>query len=966
MSTRCTRHFLGWDQPALLNASQWILETYQTQARELDLSSVYLVVPGKRAARVLLGTLVDLCDQQRVVMVPPVILTPLEIPSAILSVPGMHASKLTCKLAWIQALQACPVSVIEDLIPESPDADRWDQWIGIGSWVAKLASELCDAGLRMNQVTPDRVPDLEESEIARWSSLGQVQQNYEHILSALGVVDDRLVAMDQAHRTDPVSGPDHHLILIGMPQLGSIARQSIELAGCDVDSLVYAPEHLADRFDEFGCVRTDQWSQTPINIQENRIQFQHDTASMCEHALTELASRANPIDTSSCVIGLADETLLGPLSRIAAHSGPSEGIHIHAPSGDPASGTPPGQLLDLIRSHLQERTFDTLSALIRHPDIERAMTMRSLESKPAQDEEVNRPAAWWLKAMDQIRQGHVQTGVVQIPTGVHPNDSKDMRLVIDCTDKMLKPLSDANTEQPLDQWTTAISDMLELIYKDTDLDPHAQHDQPVIEGLGAIRSVLDEIRDAQQLGQVMPQTQAHDALGVILDRLNQTPLPETVNRDAIETLGWLELALDPSPICIVIGMSEASIPESITHDPILPGSLRNALGMVTNEDRLARDAYLMSAINASRDAVFCCARMGDKNDPVAPSRLLLRTTGSTLAKRVQRFVTPSLDTPSPHRLSITASPGLVDRFRKPLVIAPDYTAPESMAVTEFDSYLRSPAGWYMERKLKLKEIDTTARELSPMILGNVVHAVLEGFGSDPSLRDLDDPDTINDALRALLDQVSVAQFGSRPPAAVQIQTKLLSHRMEWFAQQQAVRRQQGWRIAHTEWSPAPESAPLLTVDDQPMPLRGKVDRIDIHDDGRVEVLDYKTGKISTARAAHQSQDRWKKLQLPLYRHLVKPLVGDHPITLGYAGVPAHADEPVWSIADWEDSELEDADNAAREVVRQIRNFTPGQAVPMGDSPPNEGVMGFISGERFDTGGHNWSDDSELEDAEVVS
>tara|TARA_R110000744_G_scaffold163840_1_gene280855 strand:- start:63 stop:542 length:480 start_codon:yes stop_codon:yes gene_type:complete len=159
---------------------------------------------------------------------------------------------------------------------------------------------------------------------------------------------------------------------------------------------------------------------------------------------------------------------------------------------------------------------------------------------------------------------------------------------------------------------------------------------------------------------------------------------------------------------------------------------------------------------------------------------------------------------------------------------------------------------------------------------------------------------------------------------------------------------------------------MLAVDDHPMPLRGKVDRIDIHDDGRVEVLDYKTGTITTARAAHQTRDHWIKLQLPLYRHLVKPLVGDHPITLGYAGIPADAGEPVWSIADWEDSELEDADNAARDIVREIRKLTPGQVVPMGDYPPSEGVMGFISGERFDTGGHNWADNSELEDAEVVS
>ena len=966
MTTMWNRHFLGWDTPALHSASRWIVQAHLTESNELDLSSVHLVVPGKRAARILLGILVDHCDEHQIVMIPPVILTPLEIPSVLFGAPGIHASRTTSTLAWIQALQACPESLIECLIPDPPAPDRWDQWIGIGAWIAKLASELCDAGYRMRDVSPERVPDLEESEYERWASLGRVQENYEQILVDLGVVDDRLVAMQNAIGTDSVPMANRHFIFIGMPQLGSIARKCIERSQCKLDALIFAPDSHQEFFDEFGCVKTESWAHSNIDIDESRVQFQHDQASMCEHALAELASRANPLDTSTCVIGLADESLLGPLTRIASRCGqpplPQGGIRIHSPSGEPASNTSPGQLLNRIRSHLQEQSFDTLSTLARHPNIEQAITS-VWKDNPIDDtdptEAPKRPQAWWIKSMDRIRQDHVQTGAVQIPSGVREDHSRDMQQVIDCIDKLLKPL--LAPPQPLNQWTDPIAETLDLIYGSTELDPQSEHDQPVIEGLSAIRSGLDEINEAHQLGQVMPRVQAQEALGVILDRLDQIRLPDPVNRDAIETLGWLELALDPSPICVVIGMSEASIPESITHSPILPGSLRNTLGMLTNEDRFARDAYLLTAINASRDAIFCCPRMGDKNDPVAPSRLLLQTTGMTLAKRVQRFVTPSLDTTPNLKLHSSIQAGSTDQFRPPLTIDQHYRPPDSMTVTEFDAYLRSPAAWYMERKLKLNELDLTARELSPLLLGNIVHAVLDGFGSDPSIRDLDDAEKIHEAFRALLDHHTSAQFGSHPPAAIQIQTKLLSHRLEWFARHQASRRRQGWHIAHTEWTPPPETCPALVVDDHPMPLKGKVDRIDINDDGRVEVLDYKTGKITAAKSEHQSKDRWKKLQLPLYRHLVNPLFGDQPITLGYAAIPASENEPVWHLADWSDDELDAADNAARDIVREIRNLKPGQPVPMGEHPPSEGIMGFISGERFDSGGYDPSNDPELDE-----
>ena len=972
MNTGCTRHYLGWDQPALDSAAQWIHDRFVHHA-ELDLSDLHLVLPGRRAARVLLGNLVDLSEKSGCILIPPITMTPLEIPASTISAldesgeqrgPRKHASPLSQRLAWIQALQSFDGGSLDQLLPHSPESEDWDQWVGIGCWIEGVSDQLCDAGLKMKEVTDRGALVLDESESERWTLLGQVQDRYEHILNELGIADDRLVTLDHVLGDGSAIRCARRFIFIGLPELGTIARGAIEQAGCAVDSLIFAPSHLSDRFDEYGCVLTDQWINANIEIDETRIVFEDSPSTMCAQALTQLALRGtqsekDAIDSSSCVIGLADESLIGPLRQHASLAGPKLGISLHAPVGQNASTTPPGQLAALIKAYLGDQSFDSLALLARHPDMEHALAVHSAESEPTE----RGPSAWWLEAIDQLRQDHVLTSSIQIPDGTHPMLAKDVGFVVQAINGFLALLmEDPDTNRTLDEWSRRLSQTLERVYQGTELDFQSEHDSLTIDGLKAIRKVLDEINDAEQLSQTMPVTSAQAAIGLILDRLSEIMLAENLNRDAIEMLGWLELALDPSPLCVVVGMSESCVPGSVTHDPLLPGSLRNALSMSTNEDRLARDTFLMAAVHASRDAVFMCARNGDKNDPITPSRLLLRTQGAPLAKRIVRFVDPAADRPSSHYLAMDSKAGMVDHFRKTLRVCDDYVAPVSMRVTDFNAYLRSPVQWYLERCLRLKELDTDSRELSPAHLGSLIHSILEAFGKDASMRDLDDPNSINTALLHLLDQESRSQFGTKPAAAVVVQTQLLHYRLGWFAIQQAQRRRQGWTIAHTEWAPDESRQPSILVDGVPMGLRGKIDRIDTHEDGRFAIIDYKTGKLVDAHKDHRKDDRWNKLQLPLYRFLVDQLVGDHELIFGYAGLPAAHEEEVWQFADWDTDELNSADEAARDIVRKIRSLSPGDVLEMGDSPPDSGILGFISGQRFDTGGHEWASDEDATNA----
>ena len=92
-----------------------------------------------------------------------------------------------------------------------------------------------------------------------------------------------------------------------------------------------------------------------------------------------------------------------------------------------------------------------------------------------------------------------------------------------------------------------------------------------------------------------------------------------VGLDEIELLGWLELHLDCAPVLIVAGVNDGCIPATGGADAILPDRLRQRLGLLHDDSRYARDAYLLRAILASRPEVTIVAGRHDADDePLTP------------------------------------------------------------------------------------------------------------------------------------------------------------------------------------------------------------------------------------------------------------------------------------------------------------------------------------------------------------
>jgi RecB family exonuclease len=152
-----------------------------------------------------------------------------------------------------------------------------------------------------------------------------------------------------------------------------------------------------------------------------------------------------------------------------------------------------------------------------------------------------------------------------------------------------------------------------------------------------------------------------------------------------------------------------------------------------------------------------------------------------------------------------------------------------------------------------------------------------------------------------------------------VQVEQLRARLNAFAKQQAEWYEQGWRIEHTELS-GDKAGATLDVDGEPIHLTGRIDRIDRHaESGAHAVLDYKSSdKGEGPEKTHRRSRQWVDLQLPLYRHLARGFVSAGPVQLGFVLLPKDVSQTRFEIADWTESQLNEADDVARDVVRAIR------------------------------------------------
>lgn len=885
--------FLDWSQPALPAAVDRLIKLHEGP-EQLDLGNLLAVFPGSQAGRRFLEIF---AQKTKGKLVPPKRLTVGTLPEHLYELKQPFASTLTQKLAWAEALQAIPREQLEVVIPQPPEEYDTDGWLRLADLIRRQHRELASDTLNFKAVAVEGAKLEGFNEQQRWEVLANIQQTYLDRLDELHLWDQqtaRLFAIEHRECQTPKD-----IVLIGTvdmnKSLQAMLQQVADRQTQRIYTFVHAPAALASRFDQFGTLRAEEWSETELPINDERMKVVEGPLDQAAQIAIELAELNGNYSTEDVTICIPDERIVPHVRRqLEFHDVLSNWV-----IAQELTKTSPYRLLSAAADYLDSDRTDRLAVLIRHPDFASALERRGLPEN-------------WLSWWDDYVATHLQRRASRIIGSARK--AKQLKQLMDHVKQLLKPLRDS--ARALAEWSEPIRHFLLTIFGEQELDPEQEDQRQLIH---AIEILYEASREHSQIPEALsPVVTAPQAIRMTLEQVRGEFVAAKPNPDAIHLSGWLDMPLDDAPVAIVTSLNEGLIPSSVNHDLFLPNRLRTHLGLEDNQRRFARDAYALSAVLQSRELVqLIVARRDVRKEPLMPSRLIFAADEETISRRVIQCFNDEAPDLHPNVAGISTDRE-ESNFRIPRPDA-DNKHDRSFRVTEFKDYLVSPYRYYLRHVLKLNEITDNVVELDPAGFGSLIHDVLERWGKGPEIQQTD-PNRIAAALNAELDQLAVQRYGHDPLFPVHIQVEQIRHRLNIFAKWQAEWIRQGWETRHTEIGFG-KNVTLTLADGSDIKLRGRIDRIDYHPQ-RDEwiIFDYKTSdRGQSPEQTHRQQKEWIDLQLPLYRHLAAAWGVKGNVRLGYITLPRTTTQIREQIADWSEQELLEADDKAKSIASSILN-----------------------------------------------
>lgn len=906
--------FLGWDQPILHSAVEYLLTRY-AKGNSWDMNHVLIVLPGSLASRRLQVLIAQLAAEKDLVLRPPRFLTLGKLPEELYQAKLPFASELTQVMAWVQVLRSTPPDQLQPLLFEVPANDQLSVWMDLARLLGSLHRELASDLLDFKDVATQLVGTAEEP---RWQILAKLQRKYLDVLHEAGLWDvqsARRFALEHGE----VDQVDHEVILLGTVDLNRAQRQFLAAIASKVQTLIGAPESFAEGFDRDGTLRSAFWQNLEIPIPANQIHVR----TSADEAAQELAIQLAKLSTNSALhnkigrdlsvrditVGVPDPSLVPVLqetltkSQVALRYGP--GISVFQ--------SPPMKVLLAVEDYLLDSSIETFLRLIRLPWIQQWLeTHVRIAQEQAETDPLPLPKKF-LTLIDEYLQQTLLRSVF-VPEWPQGRGRDVFVAVVEAIDQWLAPLREG--KRRLSQWDNPLRELFAELTANTSIDRKQQEGNLILRGCREINAVLDRLNTVPPVLDV--EIELSEAFAWLQQQLRGVQLPPVPSDHAIEMLGWLDIALDDAPVLMLTGMHDGVIPESINSDAFLPNRLRSELGLLDNARRYARDAYVMMTCLHTRTAVECIMnRLSPVGDPLTPSRLMMAVPTEDLPSRVAHLISDaSSNSPSVH-----GWPTRPLQSNVPIPLPDPLKTVTDMAVTDFKKYYDCPYRFYLRRICKAAPVQHAPLELDGGGFGDIVHTLLEGLMT-PKLAECTDADTIAQWLEDELTKLVRLKFGVALPPALTVQIEQAKQRLAVFAVHQANWVKEGWRIRHIEHTVKRGEGIIWELPDGKMEIHGRIDRIDVNiNTNQIAVLDYKTGdSTDIPRKNHLKSDgTWKDWQLPLYGTLISKLgITDlSNVLFGYILLPKNVADTKFVFADFTDNEHRAALQSAKEIAGQV-------------------------------------------------
>ena len=909
------REFLGWSEPALPLAADWLLGRYGN-----DLSAVTVVLPGRRAGRRLIELLVQRAPAS---WSPPEVSTLAEVSDMLVAYPLPRAGQYQRTLCWTMALQGRERKELETILSDPPDTGDLPAWWKLAGMIERLHIELAAEALTFSDVLGNHADgyaylhQAPQLEIERWQVLTRIQEAYAAALEEAGVCDFHL-ERTAAIRRGNIELPSNTLVMLGVASANRLQRLMLARLAeqHSLTALIIAPDRLANSFDDAGFIDPGAWQDFDLGLQDHQWQVADSPEQQAESVVRKLHEWSGDVAHDEVTLGTLDAEHLPYIEKQLAE----RGVALRSPEGTDLNRTPPLRLLLAVAAWLESRSFENFAALMRHPDVE------DLCSTQLADHGL-------VGKLDKYFSKHLPQAV----TGQWLDQTK-LALAHKFLAELLGELSTI-PNAPAATWGVRFVEVLNTFYGHRELDRSRESDRKLAAALQQLAAAATDLESLGDTASGRLHLSPSQALRLFVMPLlaAQVPPGRTVP-ESIEAVGWLELPLDDAPAMIVTDFREGIVPSPIGSTVFLPESLRNRLGMLNHEERLARDLHATAVLINTRAShqdkmlLMCCRHRTD-GEGLLPSRLLFHCEPDRLAPRA---LAAFADSPP-------ASPLAADSTEREYVLpGPRESLPthlDPFSASRLNVYLHSPYEYYLKYTCKARTVDDRARELDPLKFGELIHEVLESYGRCEDMRGVIDARGITRYLNDTLQSSALESFGSAMRSTLRLQLLQMCHRLAHFATHQAELMAAGWIIHAVEWEP-PGEVVECEFGDTKFKLRGKIDRIDHHPASNCwRIYDYKSGDAAreTKSVFKPRLGKWIDVQLPLYHYLAEQVVGGRPcagenatVQVGYFNLPKSNKSNPISLAAWDATAIAAMETQVAAAVNGIREndfFDPDQNVP---------------------------------------
>ncbi len=395
----------------------------------------------------------------------------------------------------------------------------------------------------------------------------------------------------------------------------------------------------------------------------------------------------------------------------------------------------------------------------------------------------------------------------------------------------------------------------------------------------AAKAAMDELQAESGAGG--PVTPA-DYSGLLRSLMAGREVRETeAAHPGVMIRGTLEARVQGADLVVLGGLTEGVWPAQTPPDPWLNRAMRKAAGLLLPERQIGLSAHDYQQAVAAPRVVLSRALRGAEAETV-PSRWLNRLVnlmeglpgpqGPQALAGMRRRGQDWLDLAA----AFDRPPGLARPASRPSPRPPVAARPKRLSLTEISRLVRDPYAIYARHVLGLRPLDPLRPVADPRLRGIVLHAILEAF---------------------------VRQGAGDRETLMRIAAEVLAAKVAWpLARTVWLARIDRAADAFVRFSDGTGGVPVLVeqkgalrMQGQDFTLIGKPDRIDRLPDGRLHLIDYKTG---TPPSKPQQKSFDKQLLLAAAMAELGGFPGLDPAevaTLTYVGVKGALKEVVTTL-----------------------------------------------------------------------